>query len=94
MACFVHEREKCLEHDFQYVGFIHEIIIKQTIDAYFADMTYEERQEAIQKLLTKIDTKRKDIQYILSVSLFMQGSTELKRYHFQLEILAAIESML
>lgn len=94
MACFAHNREKCLAHDFVLLKPAHELIIKQTVEKYLAQFSDAERVGATQVLIDKVAAKKADIQMILATSLFLPESPELRRYQLMLEVLAAIDSLL
>lgn len=94
IACLVMEREKCLDHDFFYLKRYHELIIKNTLERYLSGFSQQEQQVVREKLITRVEHKKSEILSVLMVSLFPQGSLELRRYQIQLEVLAAIDSML
>jgi len=94
LACFTHNREKCLKNEFMYLKTTHELVIKNVVQKYLAAQPVEQRIQATKALIQKVADKKAEIQYTLAVSLFVVWSPELRRYQLMLEVLAAIDSLL
>lgn len=94
MACFVQNREKCLEHDFVYLTASHEGIIRTVLDKYLVSFPDSELPTVKQELIEKVAAKKASLQYILATSTFVVWSPELRKYQLMLEVLAALDSML
>lgn len=71
MACFVQNREKCLEHDFVYLTPSHEGIIRTVLDKYLASFPDTELPTVKQELIEKVAAKKASLQYVLATSTFV-----------------------